>query len=135
MIPLVFAKPQGMAWNNNKITDHKRSEISVDTERIESSDRMANGNLRKYVIADKRSFSTSWDDLPDRVAGTVDGFWGGREMLAFYKANAGAFTLRLNYGDNSFENITVVFTEFSYEISKRASAWDLWQVSVEMEEV
>lgn len=136
MPPVVisFDKPQLMEWNGNKITDHNRSELQVSVERIESSKRMANGMMRKYVIADKRKFSTSWDELPHDAVWTIDGFWGGRQIESFYNTNAGQFTLRLTMGDGQIESYNVVFTGFSKDIQKRGE-FDFWQVSVEMEEV
>lgn len=132
--PIKFAKNAIMEWNGNKVTDHNRGELGVDVERIESSKRMANGTLRKYVVADKRTFSVSWDDLPHSKAYTVDGFWGGREIEDFYNKNAGVFTLKLTNGDGQAESFEVVFTSFDKEISKRG-VYDFWSVSVEMEQV
>lgn len=133
-VAMKFPKNALMEWNNNKITDHNRSELSVDVERIESARRMANGTLRKYVIADKRSFSVSWEDLPNQRDWTVDGFWGGRDIEAFYNTNAGSFVLKVTSGDGVVESFTVVFKDFSKSISKRGS-FDFWQVDVSMEEV
>lgn len=129
-----FDKPQLMEWAGNKITDHNRSDLQISVERIETSKRMANGTLRKYVVADKRTFGTSWDDLPHDAAWTVDGFWGGRQIEEFYNNNAGSFVLRLTMGDGTIESYTVVFTSFSKDILKRGE-FDFWQVSVEMEEI
>lgn len=132
--PVKFEKPQLMEWNGNKITDHNRSELQVNVDRIETSKRMANGTMRKYVVADKRKFSTSWDNLPHNKDWTVDGFWGTKEMETFYNNNAGQFTLRLTMGDGTLETYDVVFTGFSKDLGKRGE-FDFWQVSVEMEEV
>lgn len=136
MPPAVMKFPRNaiMMWNNNKVTDHNRSELSVSVERIENSKRMANGRMRKYVIADKHSFSVSWNDLPDRKEWTVDGFWGGKEIEAFYKANAGEFELKVTNGDGRVETFAVVFKEFDKKINKR-DVYDLWDVSIQMEEV
>lgn len=123
-----------MMWNGNKVTDHNRSDLSVSVDRIENSKRMANGRMRKYVIADKHTFSASWDDLPDARAWTVDGFWGGKDIEAFYKANAGDFELKITNGDGVVNTFTVVFTEFDKKITKRG-AYDLWNVTIQMEEV
>jgi hypothetical protein len=133
-LPRVFEKPQLMTWNNNKITDHNRSELSVDVERIEEKARMANGTMRKYIVADKRTFSCSWDDLPHSKDFTVDGFWGKREIEKFYNDFAGGFTLRIYNGDGKVDTFTVMMSDFSAELSKRG-AYDFWSVSVEMEEV
>lgn len=132
--PMKFPKNALMEWNGNKVTDHNRSDLSVDVERIESTKRMANGTLRKYVIADKRKFSVSWDDLPHAGAWAVDGYWGGQEIESFYNTNAGAFTLKVTNGDGTSQSFTVVFSGFSKNITKRG-VYDFWQVDVSMEEV
>jgi len=132
--PMKFPKNCIMQWNDHKVTDHNRSELSVSVERIENSKRMANGTLRKYVIADKRKFSVSWDNLPDNTAWTVDGFWGGRDIENFYNNNAGSFTLKVTNGNGSVESFAVVFSDFSKAIHKRGS-YDFWSLDVSMEEV
>lgn len=132
---LTFEKAQGMAWADNKITDHQRDSIEVQTERIEASSRMANGRLRKYVVSDKRSVRTSWNDLPAKTTQTVDGFWGGEAMRNFYRTTPGEFNLKLNYGDGSSEIVLVVFKSFEFTVVKRSGISDLWSVSVELEEV
>lgn len=140
MQPRTFLKPALMLWDNNAISDHNRSPVSIEVDRIETSNRMANGTLRKYVIADKRTFSVSWDDLPHSEEYTVDGFWGKREIEAFYNggqpgmAGAGPFTLTLNEGDGTVNTYTVVFSSYSAEVSKRG-LYDFWNVSVSLEEV
>lgn len=134
MKALVFSKPQLMTWNNNKISDHNRAELGITTERIETKKRMANGTMRKYVVADKKSFSTSWTDLPHSKDFTVDGFWGGKEMEAFYSLNAGEFTLKITNGDGTTETYKVMFSDFSKNLKKRG-LYDFWDITVTMEEV
>lgn len=129
-----FDKNALMEWNNNKITDHNRSPLSVDVDRIETTKRMANGTLRKYVVADKRKFGVSWDDLPFNAANTVDGYWGGREIESFYNNNAGQFTLKITNGDGQVDSFSVVFTTYSRDLSKRG-LYDFWDLNLEMEEV
>lgn len=129
-----FDKNALMEWNNNKITDHNRSPLSVDVDRIETTKRMANGTLRKYVVADKRKFGVSWDDLPFNAANTVDGYWGGREIESFYNNNAGQFTLKITNGDGQVDSFSVVFTTYSRELSKRG-LYDFWDLNLEMEEI
>lgn len=129
-----FDKNALMEWNNNKITDHNRADLAVRVERIESTKRMANGTLRKYVVADKRTFNVSWKDVPHNKSYTVDGYWGGNEMEAFYNSHAGQFALKLTNGDGTQQTFDVVFSSFSKDISKRG-VFDFWQVSVEMEEI
>jgi hypothetical protein len=132
--PMKFSKNALMEWNDNKISDHNRSDLGVNVERIQTTKRMANGTLRKYVVADKRSFSVSWDNLPHSADFTVDGFWGGREIEAFYASNAGAFKLKITNGDGLIELVDVVFKSFDKNINKRG-AYDFWDVNIEMDEV
>ena len=134
MAAMTFVRPRLMRWNNNAITDHNREALGISVERIEKKQRMANGTMRKYVVADKRTFSTSWEMLPKKTADTVDGFWGGEAMETFYNANAGSFTLEVTDGDGTVNTYSVMFSEFSKEITKRGSK-DFWQISVSMEEV
>lgn len=126
--------PSLMEWGGNKITDHNRSELSIDVERIEEKTRMANATMRKYIVADKRTFGVSWDDVPQNAGFTVDGFWGKNEIEDFYNNNPGAFTLKLYFGDGTTKSYTVMMSKYSADISKRG-AYDFWNVSVELEEV
>lgn len=132
--PRTFAKPSLMEWAGNKISDHNRSELQVDVERIEEAVRMANGTRRTYIIADKRTFSVSWEDLPHSSSFTVDGFWGKNEIENWYNTVPGSFALRLQFGDGTEKTYTVMMTEFSAELSKRGF-YDFWNVSVELTEV
>ena len=131
---ITFGKEAMLEWNSNRITDHNRSELSVGYERIESKRRMANGTMRKYVVADKRTFSVSWSDLPHSSAYAVDGFWAGQEMENFYRNTSGEFTLRVTDGQGIKTSFVVMFTGFNKSISKRG-LYDFWQLDVDMEEV
>lgn len=115
-------------------TEHNRSELSVDVERIESSDRMANGRLRKYHVTDKRSWSVSWDMLPAPTAETVDGKAGGLEMEQFYYSTPGEFLMHVKHADSTLdETVRVVFTNFSKTHVRRGKI-DFWDLSVSVEE-
>lgn len=48
------------------LSDHNRGEISMTTQRIEKRQRMINGTMRSYHIADKLTASTSWSMIPSR---------------------------------------------------------------------
>ena len=129
-------RPQAMLWSDNAgtledgyyvpqgtegedfiiVSDHNRSEISFSNERIETRQRMVNGGMRSYWIADKLKISTSWERLPSRpfngnvtfdingnidtpnyISYTVDGAAGGMDMLSWYESHPGAFYLFLSY--------------------------------------
>ena len=46
------------------LTDDNRSSLQVTLDRIEYKKRMINGRMRSYHVADKKTFSVSWKDLP-----------------------------------------------------------------------
>lgn len=131
----VFSIGTGLAIDGNKVTDHNRTPISISIERIENRKRMANGTMRNFVVAQKRKFKTSWDNLPKQDNRTVDGFWGAKSLIDFYNATLGEFTLRVTYGDNSFEDILVMFADFSPTLRKRSIYTDLYSIDVTFEEV
>jgi preprotein translocase subunit YajC len=102
------------------LSDHNRKDISFKPERIEKRERMINGRMRSYHIADKRTISTSWDMIPSRafsldpqfdvttgsVTGlgtqyTVDGGAGGNELLDWYNRHTGSFYVFLAYDKKS----------------------------------
>jgi len=47
-----------------QLTDHNRQPISIDFDIMEKAARMADGTMRKYVVARKRKVSVNWQDLP-----------------------------------------------------------------------
>jgi len=106
------------------LSDDNRSPINFNTNRIEKRERMINGRMRSYHIADKLSISTSWDMLPSRsfytlpnfnpttgisTSGgfglpsqldeqyTTDGGAGGADMLDWYENHKGSFWVYLAY--------------------------------------
>jgi hypothetical protein len=102
------------------LSDHNRSALDFKTERIEKRERMINGRMRSYHIADKLSISTSWDMLPSRSFGgdpqfnnstaaptvmlpdyTVDGGAGGNQLLEWYETYKGPFWVYLAYDKNT----------------------------------
>lgn len=72
-----------------RLTDHNRDEITITPELIESQNRMANGNLRRYVIAQKNKISTSWNFLPTNPSEAVDANYAGAWIESFYQNNVG----------------------------------------------
>jgi hypothetical protein len=123
-----------MRWNGNAITDHNRGQLNVDVERIEKKQRMANGTMRKYIVADKRTFGVQWNMLPKLTSQTVDGFWGGEDIESFYNTVPGPFSLEITDGDGEVYTYTVMFADFSKNVMKRGSV-DFWEISISLEEV
>ncbi len=131
------------------LSDHKRSPLSIDHEEIEQADRTVDGAMRFHHNATKRKFSLNWTDLPADEDGTVDGYWGGNDMLQVYKNNKGTFFLEVYNRESSKKSsngpdlkVLVRFTSFQYDIVRRNfvisssnQLTDLWNVSMTLEEV
>jgi hypothetical protein len=147
------------------LSDHNRGNIDFAIQRIEKRERMINGRMRSYHIADKLEISTSWSRLPSRsfpskadfdefgksdaTAFTADGGAGGVQLLDWYENHTGPFWVFLAYDKyTNFENneysklgqyneiVEMFISDFSYSVEKRGgSNHDLWNVSIRLEEV
>lgn len=124
------------------LSDHGRSPLSFNPQRIEKRERMINGRMRSYHIADKLTLSTSWDMLPSRsynafpdfnpVTGksemfnsfgsqhiadqefTADGGAGGVDVLNWYENHEGSFWVYLAYDRyDNFEGTTNQYNRLS----------------------
>jgi hypothetical protein len=66
--------PTGNEFGNNStntgsfliLSDHNRDALNFGIQRIENRQRMVNGRMRSYWVADKRTLSVSWNMLPSR---------------------------------------------------------------------
>jgi hypothetical protein len=67
-----------------KLSEHNRQPASIQHNRIEKTQRMANGTLRKFFVADKKSINVSWNILPSFSTFTVDGGYGAMDIKSFY---------------------------------------------------
>lgn len=56
------------------LSDDNRSPLQFNSLRIEKKERMINGRLRSYHVADKLELSTSWSLLPSRSFSDFPGF-------------------------------------------------------------
>jgi hypothetical protein len=137
--PLVLPIGPGLAFKEGatlyKVSDHNRSEIDVSYQKIENKKRMADATLRTFVVARKRTWKTSWKDLPRESAYTVDGFMGADAMKAWYDSHLGSFQVVLTNGDNEIETVWVMFDNFNCSVSKRSRYTDLYSVDMSLEEV
>jgi hypothetical protein len=129
-----LAKPELMKWNGNIISDHNRDVLSIEPTRIENKQRMADGTMRWFYVGDKRTFSTTWENLPGTDARTVAGTYGADNIKNFYLNNPGAFTLLLTFANGTTETYTVRFADFSFALAKRGVD-NLYNISVSLEEV
>lgn len=129
------------------LSDHNRGPMQESNEKIENSKRMANGLMRKYVVASKKSFSISWTMLPGLSTQTVDGYLGAMALRNFYDSNYGkSIVVSLYAGTASVATqakgtspsatatYTVFISNFSATINKRLGDIDYWDVSIDFEE-
>lgn len=100
------------------LSDHNRSEINFQTQRLEQRQRTINGRMRSYHIADKLTISWNWNNLPSRsyfqnaefdsdgkspyfnqsnAEYTADGGAGGVQILDWYQNHQGPFWMYLAY--------------------------------------
>jgi hypothetical protein len=101
------------------LSDDNRQPIDFKPTRIEKRERMINGRMRSYHVADKLTISTSWNMLPSRsfalapefnpsngkplvkeknsLEYTSDGGAGGVELLDWYENHQGSFWVYLAY--------------------------------------
>lgn len=80
--------PASMVWY--KLTDHGRQPMSITYTLVEQADRMANGTMRKYVVARKFVIKADWKEVPSLDNFLVDYDWstyGPAWIKAFYEAN------------------------------------------------
>jgi len=139
----LYADPSDTTQAWIKLTEHNRSEISMSIERIEQTQRMANGSLRKFFVADKKQFSVSWNMLPGTRVYTVDNQWGALDLIEFYNSSEGqsTFDIRLNFAksgtsqeSSGYEQYTVSCTSFNATLIKRGEV-PFYNVSMTMEQV
>lgn len=140
-----------------KLSDHNRSSLSEDVDRIENKKRMVDGTLRRYSVVKKRTWSCSWDMLPssNAIVGslkTADGGMAGEDLeriardinvpmrMVLRRGSARGVTAptptdaQLPFQDANFYIVNVMIADFSKEIVKRGKV-DFWNVSLTLEEV
>lgn len=119
------------------LSDDNRGEINFKPTRIEKRERMINGRMRSYHIADKLQITTSWEMLPSRsyfqtpefnpttgksphfndnnLEFTTDGGAGGVEILDWYENHQGPFWVYLSYDNyKNFKNDDGLIDNNSY---------------------
>jgi hypothetical protein len=126
------------------LSDDNRSPLQFNSVRIEKKERMINGRMRSYHVADKLDLSTSWNRLPSRsfasspdfdevgnpndpaLVGeqyTTDGGAGGLEILDWYNSYKGSFYVYLAYDK---------YTNFSDEDPQKYSRLGQYNEIIEM---
>lgn len=146
-----------MEWAGTKVSDHGRQTFTTNNNPIQQDKRMVDGTLRRHFVKNKRTWTTSWENLPSASAvggmKVADGGMTGNAMKAFYAANPGKFRMAIKrgpaigistpvpaesalpYEDANFYIANVMITEFSEEIVKRGAKTDIVNITVTLEEV
>lgn len=141
------------------LPDHNRAAIQLGYDRLESRSRMINGTSRSYWTADKLNLTTSWENLPSRLAEYgqeyVDGMQVpiGRMFMAdnaapawllrdWYNGHPEAFYVYLSFddgivndklGQRYVEEHRMFFNSFSMTLGKRG-VYDFWNVDLSLGE-
>jgi hypothetical protein len=139
-----------------KLTDHNRDPIDISTELIETQSRMANGRMKKYVIAQKNTITASWTYVPSKTSETVDLNYSAAWLELFYKSNVGSPvylkvisskinqepSLNLIPSDFNFKDATststvyyVFMNNFSKAIVNRTKLSDYVDMSIDFTEI
>jgi hypothetical protein len=133
--------------NWQKLTDHNREPIDISQEIIETQARMANGRMKKYVVAQKNTISVSWSYVPSKTSETADLNQSAAWLESFYKAYAGVpvylkvVSSELNQSGSfvtaqyGFEVYTVFMNNFSKTIINRTKISDYVSMSIDFTEV
>lgn len=113
------------------LSDHNRGAIDFSVDRIENRERMINGRMRSYHVADKLNLSLSWNMLPSRsFVGppnfsqygtttyaqteeyTADNGAGGVELLDWYNNHTDSFWVFLAYDNyKSYGEIPAAYSQ------------------------
>lgn len=139
-----------------KLTDHNREPIGISTELIESQSRMANGTMKKYVVAQKNRISASWKYVPSKTNETADLGYSAAWLELFYSSNVALpiylkvisskinqeESLNLIPADFNFKPATsgsktynVFMTDFSKTIINRTKLSDYVDMNIEFTEI
>jgi len=111
------------------LTDHNRQPITMDNEVIEKVNRMADGTMRKFVVARKRKVNVSWSQLvsgtekpyyPVKGSTPASSAWGGTTMTADgYKGGA---WIKSFYEQNVFTPIKLRVTHSGDDYTQNAAS-------------
>lgn len=77
---LEWSDDNGTTWY--KVPDHGRQTLNVAYDRTETRQRMANGYMRRYTVAKKRTWTVSWNNMPSATTGTGAQFLYGYGIVA-----------------------------------------------------
>jgi hypothetical protein len=109
---------------------------SCSTQKIVREHQLADGSLRRDLVARKRTFKFSWDWLPSKTSDVADGGLGVDALEALYN-ETGNLSLRFPDDDGSYATVTVLPMPDGFEkkLMKRINTKHYWNVSLSLREV
>lgn len=135
MRQLEFIKPAAIELDGVFLTDHNRSELTINNERLANDIRTQFGDLRRYFRADKKNFTVSWSMIPQNFEYTVDANFGAEDMKDFFESKPGVLDMKIYFDFGDEQDYKVVITDFSFTLRNRWDDYRFYDCSLTMEEV
>jgi hypothetical protein len=132
---LEFIKPAAIELDGIFLTDHNRSELNINNQRLVNDIRTQFGDLRRYFRSDKKSFSVTWSMIPQNFEYTVDANLGAEDMKDFFESKQGIVSMKIYFDFGDEQDYRVVITDFSFILRKRWDDYRFYDCSLTMEEV
>ena len=89
------------------LTDDNRQPIKITYDVVEKTSRMADGTLRRYVVARKHKITASWSNVWSHSSMSSDGGKAGAWIKSFYEANVFIpMNVRLTVASVNTQNIS-----------------------------
>lgn len=130
--------PAAIWIDNTPLTDQGRTPVSIVREERKIENELANGNLRKYIKAVKRTFSCEWSWLPDYDEQTLDGGAGRLTLKSLIVDDNGqSHILRIYDRSGGMDEYEVFVESYEESLTRRdpVSGLFLWNASVTFREV
>ena len=109
-----------IALNGTELTDQGRTFTESNEEKVTDVE-LANGGLRRYYKARKKTFSFTWDWCPNSSADTFDGK-GGRDAIRAAAFSGTSMILVVRSDPNTTLSYRVVLSSYSEDLLKRDSS-------------
>lgn len=135
MKQLEFIKPAALELDGIFLTDHNRSEININNQRLVNDIRTQFGELRRYFKADKKNFTVTWTMIPQSFEYTVDANLGAEDMRDLFESKRGMVNLKIYFDFGDEQDYRVVITDFSFTLQKRWDEYRFYDCTLSMEEV
>lgn len=130
---LILQKGSLIVLGGIALSEHNRSSLAIPHQPVKTDKRLANGGMRRYFVANKLTFSFSWEKLPALDEQTVDGKAARNSIRNLWLANPGEIVMTYKEVNNNNNQISSQYTVFidTYqdELLKRLS-YQQWNVQM-----